>query len=123
MDILRLFRPMAEPLRAPTTFERHLIAGRILTLSSEALRDAAHGDLKTQVELAMRSGGGILQIGLSPHDMEIDGLEFCVRCDLRLTGCTRQVEIMIKGVVDESGCLPILATLLALDVDLVRNAA
>lgn len=116
MSMMDLFRPEAgtAALRLPEDHETTSIASVLLHIPTPRLAQIADSDLAGMIGRAIEMGGGILQIGLCPSDLEIQGGRFAARCLLRLTTLTSKLEIRFEGGIDDKGrCAPEAAILLA----------
>ena len=114
MSLMDLFRPSAGRLRAPEQHEEASITTVLLHMPTPRLARIANDDLSPLIESAISDGGGILQIGLAPSDLEIEGDRFAARCDLRLTTPGSRLEVRIEGSIDSLGMVePKSATLIS----------
>lgn len=114
MSLMQLFRPKATSLRAPDRHEAASITTVIIHMPTPRLARIADADLSVLVADAMEAGGGILQVGLAPSDLEIEGDRFAARCDLRLTTPGSRLEIRVEGGIDAMGRVdPTCASLIA----------
>lgn len=103
IETLRGLLRRAPALRAPVEHEAASMTTAMIHMRTPVLHRIAQGDLRTALETAMADGGGILQMGLAPRDLEIDGPRFQARCDLRLDHDPRDYEIQITGDIDALG--------------------
>ncbi len=114
MDLMAMFR-RPDALRTPNALESARICTTIQRMPSSDLALIAANDLSAMVVEAIRSrkDGGILQIGMAPSDVEIEGERFAARCDLRLSTPGSRLEVRIEGRFGSDGeVVPDGATLL-----------
>lgn len=114
MSLMELFRPRNATLRTPERDEAASITTAIIHMPAPRLAGIANDDLSRLVRDAIQDDGGILQMGLAPRDLEIEGDRFAARCDLRLTTPGSRLEIRVEGSIDARGMVqPTTACLLA----------
>lgn len=113
MSLMEMFRPRVA-MRAPQRHERDSITTAIIHMPAPRLARISNDDLSTLVDEAIINGGGIIQMGLAPSDIEIEGSRFAARCDLRLTTPGSRLEVRFEGAIDPLGRVePTTAVLIA----------
>jgi hypothetical protein len=87
-------------LRVPSISESMEIVEALKRIASPALLDVATGELADELSASVAEGKGIVQVGIAPGEIEIEGGVFRCRIDVRLVGDPWMRHVQVEGSLE-----------------------